>query len=143
MNTTFPLPPAIASLIAARNALRSHYREILVARGSTVELSFTLDGNLVGDIGEALFGRWITLFRNRGRRCGPLRRPRHAVRRRRFRITFWLGWKGIGEDFDLEPHLAPGAWGANCRSTAWMTCSGGHWRGASARPEVSLPASAS
>jgi hypothetical protein len=54
MNTTFPLPPAIASLIAARNALRSHYREILVARGSTLELSFTLDGNLVGDIGEAL-----------------------------------------------------------------------------------------
>lgn len=52
--TTFPLPPAIASLIAARNALRSHYREILLARGSTVDLSFTLDGNLVGDIGEAL-----------------------------------------------------------------------------------------
>lgn len=54
MSTTFALPPAIASLIAARNALRSHYQEILVASGSTVELSFTLDGNLVGDIGEAL-----------------------------------------------------------------------------------------
>jgi hypothetical protein len=42
----FTLPPAIADLVAARNRLRSHY----VASG----LKFTLDGNLVGDLGEAI-----------------------------------------------------------------------------------------
>ena len=43
---TFALPPAIKELIAARNSLRTHYQH--------VGLEFTLDGNLVGDIGEAL-----------------------------------------------------------------------------------------
>lgn len=42
----FELPPAIADLVAARNRLREHY----VAAG----LDFTLDGNLVGDLGEAI-----------------------------------------------------------------------------------------
>lgn len=42
----FRLPAAIADLVAARNSLREHYR--------SVDLKFTLDGNLVGDLGEAL-----------------------------------------------------------------------------------------
>ncbi len=39
---TFPLPPAIAHLLEARNKVRSHYEEILRAQGSQVELKFTL-----------------------------------------------------------------------------------------------------
>lgn len=46
MNRTFPLPDAVADLVAARNRLRDHY--------SKTGLKFTLDGNLVGDIGEAI-----------------------------------------------------------------------------------------
>ncbi|TPL20975.1 hypothetical protein FJ945_19725 [Mesorhizobium sp. B2-4-9] len=42
----FDLPPAIAGLVAARNKLRDHYK--------AVGLKFTLDGNLVGDLGEAI-----------------------------------------------------------------------------------------
>ena len=52
--TKFRLPPDIAELIQARNKVRDHYNEKLRAWGSTVDLSFTLDGNLVGDLGEAL-----------------------------------------------------------------------------------------
>lgn len=52
--TTFKLPPAIADLIAARNKVRDHYQAALRNQGSSVELKFTLDGNLVGDIGEAI-----------------------------------------------------------------------------------------
>lgn len=42
----FKLPLAIADLVAARNKLRNHYK--------AVGLKFTLDGNLVGDLGEAI-----------------------------------------------------------------------------------------
>jgi hypothetical protein len=42
----FALPPVITGLVAARNRLRAHY--------GSVGLRFTFDGNLVGDIGEAL-----------------------------------------------------------------------------------------
>ncbi|MBX9453210.1 MAG: hypothetical protein KL801_15485 [Mesorhizobium sp.] len=42
----FDLPPAIADLVAARNKLRDHYK--------AVGLKFTLDGNLIGDLGEAI-----------------------------------------------------------------------------------------
>ncbi len=42
----FTLPPVVAELVSARNRLREHYK----AAG----LKFTLDGNLVGDIGEAV-----------------------------------------------------------------------------------------
>jgi hypothetical protein len=52
--TKFALPPDIADLIAARNKVRDHYAQKLRALGSIVELSFTLDGNLIGDLGEAL-----------------------------------------------------------------------------------------
>ena len=52
----FELPLSIQKLIAARNELKAHY--------SNVDLSFTLDGNLVGDLGEAiaaeLFGLRLT-----------------------------------------------------------------------------------
>lgn len=52
--TEFELPDPIANMVAARNNVREHYRAILDSQGSAVELNFTLDGNLVGDIGEAL-----------------------------------------------------------------------------------------
>jgi hypothetical protein len=42
----FELPPAIRELVGVRNRLREHYKE--------AHLKFTLDGNLVGDIGEAI-----------------------------------------------------------------------------------------
>lgn len=41
---TFPLPPDVRHLVEARNMLRRRYPD----------LSFTLDGKLVGDIGEAI-----------------------------------------------------------------------------------------
>ncbi len=50
----FDLPPAIAELAAARNLVRDHYLGLLREKGSNVDLRFTFDGNLVGDIGEAL-----------------------------------------------------------------------------------------
>lgn len=46
MSHRFQLPPAIVDLVAARNRLREHY--------ASVGLEFTLDGNLVGDLGEAI-----------------------------------------------------------------------------------------
>lgn len=42
----FILPPVITDLVIARNRLRDHYR--------SAALDFTLDGNLIGDIGEAV-----------------------------------------------------------------------------------------
>ena len=51
---SFQLPPQIRDLLEARNRLRRHYHGILNQQGSNAELSFTLDGNLVGDIGEAI-----------------------------------------------------------------------------------------
>jgi hypothetical protein len=58
----FELPPSILPLIKARNDLKAHY--------SNVDLSFTLDGNLVGDLGEAvaadLFGLKLTGRSNEG-----------------------------------------------------------------------------
>lgn len=42
----FDLPPAIADLVAAHNKLRYHHKG--------VGLKFTLDGNLVGDLVEAI-----------------------------------------------------------------------------------------
>jgi hypothetical protein len=51
---TFTLPPVISKMVKARNAVRTHYAAILQGQRSAAHLSFTLDGNLVGDIGEAL-----------------------------------------------------------------------------------------
>lgn len=51
---TFNLPSAIADLIAARNQVRSYYNAKLRDQGSDEHLKFTLDGNLVGDLGEAI-----------------------------------------------------------------------------------------
>ncbi|MCV0427642.1 MAG: hypothetical protein K5905_19480 [Roseibium sp.] len=51
---TFALPEAIAGLVTARNQVRDYYRELLRQGGHEVSLKYTLDGNLVGDIGEAL-----------------------------------------------------------------------------------------
>lgn len=50
----FKLPKQIAALVQSRNELKDYYRECLKKAGSEVELKFTLDGNLVGDLGEAL-----------------------------------------------------------------------------------------
>ena len=44
--TNFNLPPIVGDLVNARNMLREHY--------SDSGLKFTLDGNLVGDLGEAI-----------------------------------------------------------------------------------------
>jgi hypothetical protein len=44
--SSFSLPPVITDLVVARNRLRDHYR--------SAALEFTLDGNLIGDIGEAV-----------------------------------------------------------------------------------------
>jgi hypothetical protein len=48
-NYWFKLPAVIGSLVMAQKAVRAHYNSYENDR-----LSFTLDGNLVGDIGEAL-----------------------------------------------------------------------------------------
>ena len=50
----FSLPSATAALLEARDAVRHHYRGVLAGMESGVDLRFTLDGNLVGDIGEAI-----------------------------------------------------------------------------------------
>lgn len=44
--TKFKLPPVIAELVLARNRVRDHY--------DVHGLGFTLDGKLVGDLGEAV-----------------------------------------------------------------------------------------
>lgn len=49
----FNLPEEIRELLAARNRLRDHYR--------FADLKFTLDGNLVGDIGEAVAAKLFGL----------------------------------------------------------------------------------
>lgn len=46
-------------MLSARNRLRTHYNELIGEMNSNVTLSFTFDGNLVGDIGEAIA---VTLF---------------------------------------------------------------------------------
>ena len=51
---TFKLPRQIAALVQSRNELKEHYKKLLKKVGAEVELKFTLDGNLVGDLGEAL-----------------------------------------------------------------------------------------
>lgn len=53
-DVTFTLPPVIAAMVQARNAVRAYYAARLQQQGSDAQLSFTLDGNLVGDIGEVL-----------------------------------------------------------------------------------------
>ncbi|WP_084356154.1 DUF6998 domain-containing protein [Novosphingobium lentum] len=58
----FRLPEQILRLVNARNELKAHY--------SGVDLRFTFDGNLVGDLGEAvaadLFGLKLTGRSNEG-----------------------------------------------------------------------------
>ena len=53
-DTSFDLPPVVLALVKARNRVQDHYAEVLRNQGSDAQLRFTLDGNLVGDIGEAL-----------------------------------------------------------------------------------------
>ncbi|WP_432475276.1 DUF6998 domain-containing protein [Brucella anthropi] len=50
----FDLPIEVKALFEARNQLRDSMNAGIAATGSDVRLKFTLDGNLVGDIGEAL-----------------------------------------------------------------------------------------
>ncbi len=58
----FELPTQVRPLFEARNALKQRY--------ASVDLHFTLDGNLVGDLGEAvaaeLFGLRLTGRSNEG-----------------------------------------------------------------------------
>ena len=51
---TFKLPPEIRELVAARNNLRAYYATLFQKNDIELKLSFTLDGNLIGDLGEAL-----------------------------------------------------------------------------------------
>lgn len=51
---TFDLPASIATLISARNSVRDYYALRLGESNTAVRLKFTLDGNFVGDLGEAL-----------------------------------------------------------------------------------------
>lgn len=53
MTNKFRLPPPIEDLIKARDRLRQHYDQ--------PSLTFTLDGNLVGDLGEALAVKYFGL----------------------------------------------------------------------------------
>lgn len=46
MSREFSLPPIVRDLVAARDRLRDHY--------GAAGLTFTLDGNLIGDLGEAI-----------------------------------------------------------------------------------------
>jgi hypothetical protein len=50
----FALPSSIAKLVSARNSVRDFYATRLGELNTNVLLKFTLDGNLVGDLGEAL-----------------------------------------------------------------------------------------
>lgn len=60
---TLSLPGVIVDLVNARQAMRDHYRPVHGDR-----LLFTFDGNLVGDIGEALAVEYFQIALNR--RCG-------------------------------------------------------------------------
>lgn len=51
---TLHLPRDVKTLFQARNHLRDIMNMGIASKGSDVRLKFTLDGNLVGDIGEAL-----------------------------------------------------------------------------------------
>lgn len=53
MSTVLRLPPPIEDLVKARDRLRQHYDQ--------PSLTFTLDGNLVGDLGEALAVKYFGL----------------------------------------------------------------------------------
>jgi hypothetical protein len=62
MTRRFTLPPVIAELVLSRNRVRDHYK--------SADLFFTLDGNLIGDIGEAvaaeLFGIKLSIRNGTG-----------------------------------------------------------------------------
>lgn len=62
MNHKFGLPSYVGDLVAARNRLKDHF--------SDCDLHFTFDGNLVGDLGEAvaaeLYGLRLTGRSNEG-----------------------------------------------------------------------------
>jgi hypothetical protein len=60
---TLSLPKVIVDLVIARQAVRDHYRPVHGNR-----LLFTFDGNLVGDIGEALAVEYFQIELNRP--CG-------------------------------------------------------------------------
>lgn len=60
MTRTFKLPDEIRDLVAARNRLKTHY--------TSAGLEFTLDGNLVGDLGEALAAELFGL--RLSKKCG-------------------------------------------------------------------------
>ena len=50
----FTLPECILDLVKSRNKLKSHFATIFELQRNEAELRFTFDGNLVGDLGEAL-----------------------------------------------------------------------------------------
>ena len=55
MNKIIELPTHIKNMVNARNKMKDHYnKKIKIKKAESRELEFTLDGNLVGDIGEAI-----------------------------------------------------------------------------------------
>lgn len=65
-NTVFKLPPVIAELRAAQQEVVRHYAH--------TELTFTLDGKLVGDIGEAIALEYFDVEQERNRQGKLMRR---------------------------------------------------------------------
>lgn len=128
---TFPLPPDVRQLVEARNLLRRRYPE----------LTFTLDGKLVGDIGEAiaaeLFG--VELVQGKGidgwkdgrsvqvKATNSMRGP--AFRKQDLRadhlLFFAFHWDTmVGEVvFNGPEHIAlsmlPATWISGQRSLTW------------------------
>ena len=50
----FDLPDHIRELVEARNSVKDYYNQKISNVSSDKKLNFTFDGNLVGDIGEAI-----------------------------------------------------------------------------------------
>lgn len=54
MSNTFKLPKEVIALVSARDKLKVQFNSDIKDQGGEHRLKFTFDGNLVGDIGEAL-----------------------------------------------------------------------------------------
>lgn len=94
--STYKLPKEIRHLVHARNLLRERYSEF--------GLSFTLDGNLVGDLGEAvaaeLFG--LQLVPTRGQQAVDAIGPQG--------LTIQIKATGRGKSLTFTHSPEPAAW---------------------------------
>ncbi len=67
MGDVFLLPEAVAEMVHARNKLRDHYAKRMGCSQEDPRLKFQFDGNLVGDIGEALAVEYYGIVLDPGR----------------------------------------------------------------------------